>query len=98
MMDKQEEKIQEEIIRRALERSDFDQEQKLKLLQTQSTLDALHEITELPHEELEKIAEEVKASYVQSKESFFSIKNQILIVIIIGGIFFSLLILSLWLF
>jgi len=98
MMDKQEEKIQEEIIRRALERSDFDQEQKLELLQTQSTLDSLHEITGLPHAELDKIAEEVKTSYAQSKEGFFSIKNQILIVIIIGGIFFSLLILSLWLF
>jgi len=98
MIEKQEEKIQEEIIRRALERSDSDQEQKLKLLQTQSTLDSLHEITGLPHAELEKIAEEVKASYVQSKEGFFSIKNQVLIVLMIGGIFFSLLILLFWLF
>ncbi len=97
-MNGQEEKIQEEIIKRALERSDLHQEENLKQLQTQSTLDSLHEMTGLPCEELEDIAEEVRVSHAQGKKDFFSIKNQIFLVIIIGVIFCSLLILLLWLF
>ena len=97
-MNKQEEKIQEEIIRRVLERSAFNEQKKLKQLQTQSTLDSLCEMTGLPREELEKIAEDVRTSHVPDKKDFFSIKNQIFMVIIIGVILFSLFVLLMWLF
>ena len=92
-MNKKEEKIQEEIIRRVLERSDFREQEKLKQLHTESTLESLHEITGLPREELEKIAEEVRNSYVPEKKDFFSIKNQIFIVAVIGVILVGLFVL-----
>ena len=97
MMDKQEEKIQEEIIRRALKQSDFHDQEKLKQLQSESTLETLQEITGLTREELEKIAEEVRSSQVQDGEGFFSIKNQIIFVIV-GLIIIILLIWALWVF
>ncbi len=92
-----EEKIQEEIVRRALERSHFLQQEKEKLLHTQDILDALQEITDLPCAEVEKIAKEVRNTYVHEGEGFFSIGNQIILASIFVLIFLGIPILAVWL-
>jgi len=91
----EEEKIQEEIRRRALEQSDSLQRESQKLVHTQDTLDALEEMTGLPRAELEKIAKEVRSSHDQ--DHFFSIKRQILLTLILGLALFSAVIVMVWL-
>ncbi len=90
-----EERIQEEIVRRTLERSHFLQQEKEKLLHTQDILDALQEITDLPREELEDIAKEVRSSHVREDEGFFSIGNQIILASIFVLIFLGIPMLAL---
>ena len=98
MSDKLEEKIQAEIRRRALARANLLQEESHSRLHAQATLDALQEVTSLPREELEKIARDVRMSVTQDEKGFFSIKNQILLVILIGLMVSGILILAVWLF
>ncbi|UCF56690.1 MAG: hypothetical protein JSW15_11565 [Deltaproteobacteria bacterium] len=93
-----EEKIEEEILRRALKRSHIRQQEKEKVLYTQDMLDALQEITGLPCAELEKIAEEVRSSYLYEDEGLFSIKYQLIFVGIFVLIVLSIPILGIWLF
>ncbi len=92
-----EEKIQEEIVRRALEKSHFLQQEKEKLLHTQDILDALQEITDLPLEELEKIPKEVRSTYVHEDGGFFSIGNQMILASIFLLIFLGIPIFAVWL-
>ena len=98
MSDEREEKIQAEIRRRALEHANLLEQESQSEFSTQATLDALQEITGLPPEELEKIANDVRASYPQGTKDIFSIKNQILLVILLGLILSGILILAVWLF
>ena len=58
-----ESKIQSEIKRRVIARSASVQKEKDTLLDTQYTLEALHELTGLPLAEIEKIAKEVRESF-----------------------------------
>jgi len=87
------ESIQKEIRRRAFERFDYLQEEKVNLQNFRYTLDALQEVTGLPRVELETIAEEVRCSFEAYEEKFFSVKNQM--VMVFGS--FGILIILLWL-
>jgi hypothetical protein len=80
MKQDQEEKIQKKIRARAFERLDALQQEKQKLLSTEYTLGALHEVTGIPYEELKAIANEVRYFYEWDDKDFFSIKNQVLMV------------------
>jgi hypothetical protein len=91
-----ESKIQSEIRRRVIERSTFVQHEKDTLLDTQYTLEALHELTGLPLSEIEKIAKEVRESFPPDKEDVFSIRNQVLVVALLGLIIILLLGLIIW--
>ena len=68
-----EEKIQEEIVRRAFEKADL----KTKQMETRLTLEALAEMTGLSGEELSAIEKEVRDRPPQKKDTFFSIKHQV---------------------
>lgn len=57
--------IQDEIRRRILERQQTIQEEKQQGLQTQATLEALEEITEISHEESQQIAQQVREEYTR---------------------------------
>ena len=83
---KLETKIQKEIRKRAFERADNRQQERLNVQKTQHTLDALQEVTGLHRPELESIAAGVKLSYRMTNDNFFSLKNQMLITFGIFGI------------
>ena len=91
-----ESKIRSEIKRRVIERSAFVQREKDTLLDTQYTLEALHELTGLPLSEIEKIAKEVRESFPLDQEDVFSIRNQVLAVALLVLIIVLLLGLTLW--
>ena len=78
-------KLQREICKRAFERRDRLQLEKKRFQNIQHTLDALHEVTELPQSELEAIAQDVRLSFGCYTENFFSIKNQILVTCAVFG-------------
>jgi len=80
MNDEIEEKIEQEIVRRALKRSYFRKKEKEQLLYTKDIVDALDEITNLPREELEQIAGETKTYDAEDGEGFFSIRHQVIFV------------------
>jgi hypothetical protein len=71
-------KLQRQIRKRAFARRDRLQREKQRRQDTQHTIDALHEVTELPRLELEAIAQDARLSCAGLDENFFSIKNQIL--------------------
>jgi hypothetical protein len=93
-----EEKIQAEIRRRALERADQLQKESDGRLQTESTLEAIQEITGLDREELERIAGDVRRSYTKDRKGPFSIPGQFRYAILVCGAALVLLILVLWLY
>jgi len=88
-----EEKIKEEIIRRAIERADVREQEKRNLSQRKDIFDALEEITELSRAELEEIEREVREAFSDNRKEFFSIKHQIFIVLLIGCILLGVFIL-----
>jgi adenylosuccinate lyase len=88
-----EEKIQQEIRRRAFDRVDLQKQEAAGQQYTRYTIDALQEVTGLPRIELESIANEVRASIGTGEEKFFSIKNQI---ILAGSVLMPLCVLA-WL-
>lgn len=92
-----ENKIGEEILRRALKSSYAHQHEKEKLRYAQDMLEALQEITDLPREDLEKIANEVRSSYVDDVEGYLSIKYQIIFVGTFVLILLGMPILAVWL-
>ena len=73
------EKIQQEIVKRALEKSISHQHRRQEKLDTQDILDALEELTGLSRVDLDKIAIEVKRSYAHAQDSFLSIKSQVIL-------------------
>ena len=96
-MNNKENKINEEIIRRAIKRSDLKEQEKEKLLKRQDVIDALEDVTDLPRLELENIAREVRESYAHGGENFFSIKHQIFLAILTGFTFVSVIAVAVWL-
>ena len=58
-----ESQIQDEIRRQVLEHEQTRREEEQRQLQTQATLEALEEITEVPYEESVKIAQQVRVKY-----------------------------------
>ena len=96
-MDKMEEKMQDEIVRRALKLADLHEQEEMSRLQTQSTIESLQELTGLSQAALEKITKDVRASYTEERDEFLSIKNQIIITLIIV-LAFCLLLIGMWIF
>ena len=96
-MSRIEEKIQEEIVRRALKLADLHEQEETSRIHTQSTIESLQELTGLSRNELEKIAEDVRASHTEERDEFLSPKNQIIITIIIVSAF-CLFLLGMWIF
>jgi Mg2+ and Co2+ transporter CorA len=80
MSSERERHILQEIRKRALQRCDDLHSQGRLTQSINDTLDALHEVTELPRPELEKIAAAVTVSMDAEQDTFFSIKNQLLMV------------------
>ena len=80
MSSERERYILQEIRKRALQRADDLQCQGRLIQAINDTLDALHEVTELPRSDLETIAAEVTVSLNAEQDHFFSIKNQLLMV------------------
>jgi hypothetical protein len=97
-MNMTENNVNEEIIRRAIKRSDFKTEEKEKLLKRQDIIEALENVTDLPRLELEQIAREVRESYVNGEDRFFSIKHQSLIGSIVGFALVGIIAFVIWLF
>ena len=93
-----ESKIHREITRRIIKRAALVQKEKEALSDSQCTLEALQELTGLPAAEIEKIASEVRASFLLKKRDFFSIKNQILLAALFGASFIVLVFLIVWIF
>jgi hypothetical protein len=91
-----ESKMQSEIKRRVIARSASVQKEKDTLLDTQYTLEALHELTGLPLAEIEKIAKEVRESFSPDNDDIFSIRNQFLSVALLVSIIILLLGLTIW--
>ena len=92
-----ENKINEEIIRRAIKRSGFREQEKEKLLNQQDIMDALEDVTNLPRLELENIAREVRESYTHGSKDFFSIKHQFFLAALMGFILLSIIAFAVWL-
>lgn len=95
--DRGEGRVQREIIRRVLEQSRMDQEEKERLLERKDTLEVLQEMTDLAPVELEQIAHNVSLGSVHDGEGFFSVKNQILFTGILAFTVLGIPILTIWL-
>ena len=91
-------RIQQEVRRRALERASLGEQQERHRLDSEANLEALEEITGLPPEELKAIENAVRASYARKEIDFFSIKNQLFLVILIAAAAAGALGLAVWLF
>ena len=96
-MDDTENKINQEIIRRAIERSSIGEQEKKELHRRQSVIDALEEVTDLTRSELEDIAREVRESYASVNEDFFSIKQQFKLVALFGSLLMGIIAVVVWL-
>lgn len=95
-MNDAENKINEEIIRRAIKRSGFREQEKEKLLDREDILDALEDVTDLPRLELENIARDVRASFTHGSEDFFSIRHQIFLTASMGFLLLGLVAFAVW--
>ena len=91
------EKIQQEIVKRTLEKSISQQHRRQEKLDTQDILDALEELTGLSRADLDKIAIEVKQSYAHAQDSFLSIKSQLILGSVLMLTFVCVPILAKWL-
>ena len=87
-------RIQKEIIQLALERAAMAQEEKERLCEQKDTLEVLQEMTGLTPLELEHIADGV--SHARVHDSFFSVKNQIFFAGISAFIVLGIPILTIW--
>lgn len=76
---REEKRIQREIIRRAFEKVRADHKEEERLRRRRDTLEALREMTGLEPLELERIADGVMTSRDSTGAGFFSVKNQILL-------------------
>lgn len=86
--------IQKEIIERALAK----EKEKAAAAGTSDTLDTLEKMTDLPRGELEKIAADVERSSVADKDTFFSIKTQIILAVSFIAVLIVCYFLIKWLF
>ena len=91
MNEKQRQIMLKEIRRRVFLRSDTLTLERQYSQAAHNTLDALEDLTELPRAELESIANEVSYSFKPYDADFFSIKNQLVMVLGSIGILFGLL-------
>lgn len=89
--------INEEIIRRAVERSGFREQERENQLNRQDIMDAIEDVTDLPRSELENIARDVRESYTHGRNDFFSITHQILLAALMGFLLLSIIAFSVWL-
>ena len=96
-MNQTENKINEEIIRRAIKRSGLEKREREKLLNRQDVIDTLEEVTDLPRVELEQIALEVRKSYATDGKEFFSIKHQVSLAALMGFVLVSIIAFAVWL-
>jgi hypothetical protein len=92
------EEMREALIRRALIEVSLKEKQKEESLCIQDTLAALQEITTLTREELETLAHEVEHSCWGKEDTFFSIKNQIVLAVAFVSFTSCLSLLGMWLF
>lgn len=98
MMNVEPEKIIEgEFLRRALKRSYYHEQEKERRIYTKDMLDVLEDMTDLPRDELERIAEEVELSYADDGESFFSLRYQLVFVGLSMMALFGIPVLAVWL-
>ncbi|MBU2511408.1 hypothetical protein KJ966_08710 [bacterium] len=67
MNDKDEEKIQDLIRVRVLEEYKKRQLEEEAKLQSESNIEALHDVTEIPKEDIQKIADQVRAEYQKER-------------------------------
>jgi hypothetical protein len=75
--------IQKEIIRRAVIKSERKEKEELRQFERQATFDALREMTGLPRTALEKIETQVRASFGGDRDTFFSVRHQLILAILI---------------
>jgi ankyrin repeat protein len=83
----QDQQIEEEIQRRVFEESRKRMQKKIEAEEEQIEIDALSEVSELPPEEIKRIAEEVKTEFEQpaKKSRRFGVQHIIAILLIIGA-------------
>jgi hypothetical protein len=91
-----ESRILAEIRRRVIARSTAVQQEKDTLHDRQYTMEALHELTGLPLPEIERIAKDVRESFPQDERDVFSVRNQVLVVALLGLLLILLLGLTIW--
>ena len=92
-----EEKMREEILTRALKRSYLRQKEQERQVNTQDLIDTLEEITHLPREELDRIAEEVRKTYADKGEGFFAIRHQVIFIALFALTLLGIPMLAVWL-
>lgn len=68
-MESKEKKIQEEIRKRVLKKYEILEDEKEKSERTQCSLEALHDLTGIPYDELSKISQEVRESHNRKKQT-----------------------------
>jgi hypothetical protein len=92
------ERIREGTIRSVLREAALRKRRDEEALFTQDLMDALEEITNLPRLELEQIAERVGRSHYQEEDTFFSIRQQVVLASATVLAFLTLPLMTVWLF
>ena len=95
MLGRKEKELHKEVFSRILKKIDVHESKNKKLLDKESMLDILQEISETPRIDLEKITNEVIMAYA---DDFFSIKTQLILANIFMLLFASIFIIPTWLF
>ena len=85
------------LIRRALGEASLREQRREEDHCIQDILEALEEITTLTRGELETLADEVSRQYESKKDTFFSVKHQILMTSAFMGLISCVPILGIWL-
>ena len=93
-----EERIREEILRRAIREASLRKSQGEEVLFTQDLMAALEELTNLPRLELEQIADRVRRSHHQEEDTFLSIKQQVVLASATVLAFLCVPLMAVWLF
>lgn len=97
LTDDMENKVNEEIIRHAVNRSGIREREKERQLYRQEILEALEDVTDLPRWELESIFRDITESYVRGEGDFFSIKHQAVLAAYMGAFAFGIIAIAVWL-
>ena len=90
-MSKKEERIEEEIRRRAFDRMNEREEARKQQVRQEANLEALESVAELPREELERIDQEVRTEFItrQKKIKTFLTAVTVIIIIVLASVFFK---------